>query len=397
MRSFLGLFFRRKETSGNEAVLREIIRGVYDEAMAINCPYFLQQVQDVERASRGLGLMGLAGSERQAKQWRELSIPLINFSNTQGVVEGMANVLSDDTSVGRLAAEHLIERGYRHFLFVGDTGKQWSVERLRGFVGQVEAHGFPVEVVETDPASRQTEPSPEAYAMALWEEVEPHLRKCPLATGVFVANDWLAWPIWLELEERYPERAFTTALLGVDNLHDRLFDPRRTLGLSSILPGFRRMGAEGLRILVKAVHEGVDPAGLLLRIPPQKIFARASTAGQACEDPVVSQVVRELWAGLRRGKETPIAHLAKQKGMSLRSMEMRFEEHLGQSARDLVAGMRIQLGKELMRQTTWPIARISEHCGYANTTTFSTFFKKKEGCSPREWRGREGKGMRGEG
>ncbi|MCH8476265.1 MAG: helix-turn-helix domain-containing protein [Opitutales bacterium] len=391
MRSFLGLFFRRKETAGNEAVLREITQGVYDEAMEMDCPYYLQQVQDIERAGRGLGLMGLAGSEWQAKQWRELSIPLVNFSNTRGNVEGMANVLSDDKAVGQLAAEHLIGRGYRHFLAVGETGKQWSVERLRGFVGQVEAHGFPVEVVETDPASRQTEPSPAAYAMALWEEVDPHLRKCPLATGVFVANDWLAWPIWLELEERYPERAFTTALLGVDNLHDRLFDQRRTLGLSSVMPGFRRMGAEGLRILVKAVQEGSDPAGLLLRIPPQKVYARASTAGQACADPVVSQVVRELWTGLRRGQETPIRDLAKQKGMSLRSMEMRFEEHLGQSARDLVAGMRIQLGKELLRETSWSIARISEHCGYANTTTFSTYFKKKEGCTPREWRGWEGK------
>lgn len=386
MKSFLAIYFPSSAQTGTEQVLREVIAGAYAEAALCKCPFYIQQVRDMAEVSGSLGLMGMFSASIRKSDYLKLGIPLVNVSNYSGPVAGMANVLSDDATVGRMAAEHLLAKGYRHFLAVGQAGPRWSLDRLGGFIHAVQAGGHPVQAVDLDPADLRSGFAPSAYLQRIWEQISPLLRDAPLATGIFAANDWLAWPILQLFREKTPERLHTTALLGVDNLHDQLFDPSRTAGLSSIQPGFRKMGARGLRLLIDAARDGREIDGALEHVPPAKLHTRGSTAGTACEDPVVSNVVRELWAALQAGEDLSIRDLARRHGMSLRNMELRFEAQLGLSARMLVADMRVQYGQELLRDTDAPIGEVSERCGYANSTTFSTSFGKKTGFTPKEWR-----------
>ena len=386
MKSSLAIYFPSSAHMGTEQVLREVIAGAYAEAAVCKCPFYIQQVRDLADVAGSLGLMGMFSASMRKSGYLKLGIPLVNVSNYSGPVTGMGNVLSDDAAVGRMAAEHLLAKGYRHFLAVGQAGPRWSLERLGGFIKVVQAGGHPVQAVDLDPVDLRAGFAPAAYLQKIWEQISPLLRDAPLATGIFAANDWLAWPILQQLREKAPERLHTTALLGVDNLHDQLFDPSRTAGLSSIQPGFREMGARGLRLLIDAARDGRETRGVLELVPPAKLHARGSTAGSACEDPVVSKVVRILWAALQEGEDLPIRDLARRHGMSLRNLELRFEAQLGISARMLIADMRIQYGQELLRDTDLPIGEVSERCGYANSTTFSTTFGKKTGSTPREWR-----------
>lgn len=386
MKSYLAIYVPRNVTQGSEQVLREVITGTYTEAARRKCPFFVQQVREEESIPESLGLMGMLSAPKQSQRLLKLNIPLVNVSNLHGPVAGMANVLSDDEAVGRMAAEHLLSKGYRHFLAVGEAGPRWSRERLKGFIGAIQEAGETIQALNLDFTGPERKETPGGYAESIWEQVHPLLRDAPLATGIFAANDWLAWPILEEIRESCPERLHTTALLGVDNLHDQLFDPNRTAGLSSVQPGFRQAGARSLQLLIDAVQNGTDIRKVFDRVPPVKVHTRGSTAGSACEDPVVSAVVRELWAVVQQNEEPSIRTLARQHGMSLRNMELRFEAQLGQSARMLIADMRIQRGQELLRDSDLPIAEVSKLCGYANSTTFSTLFSKKTGSTPREWR-----------
>ena len=54
----------------------------------------------------------------------------------------MPLVHANDLSIGRLGAEHLLERGFRHFGFCEYAGLYWSTARREGFVAAVETHGF---------------------------------------------------------------------------------------------------------------------------------------------------------------------------------------------------------------------------------------------------------------
>lgn len=68
----------------------------------------------------------------------------------------VANTLSDDASVARLAADHLESRGFRHFAFVGEENDlPWSRRRLESFRRELSARGFSCEAYPTLPPKRR--------------------------------------------------------------------------------------------------------------------------------------------------------------------------------------------------------------------------------------------------
>jgi LacI family transcriptional regulator len=54
----------------------------------------------------------------------------------------LGEVVSDSRGGGRMAAEHLLERGFRHYAYVGAAGRVWSGRRQEGFRGRIREAGF---------------------------------------------------------------------------------------------------------------------------------------------------------------------------------------------------------------------------------------------------------------
>src|ERR1700761_5213775 len=57
-------------------------------------------------------------------------------------------IRSDELAVGRMAAEHLIKRGFRQFAFCGYNGTGWSDRRRIGFEQAVAKSNFPCEIFQ---------------------------------------------------------------------------------------------------------------------------------------------------------------------------------------------------------------------------------------------------------
>jgi len=55
----------------------------------------------------------------------------------------------DHAEIGRQAALHLLERGYRHFAFAGFSDEFWAAQRLKGFCTAVRSKGFSVRFYES--------------------------------------------------------------------------------------------------------------------------------------------------------------------------------------------------------------------------------------------------------
>ncbi|MCC5845397.1 MAG: helix-turn-helix domain-containing protein [Verrucomicrobia bacterium] len=386
MDSFFALYRPYNMNAGSEQVLNQVALGVYDQAVESNCPCFIQDIRDLGGLRYAAGAIALLWSEERLEAFQSHGIPVVNVSNTRGAIAGAANVLSDDRAVGKMAAEHLLERKYEHLITVGYKGRTWSDQRLEGFQKALKNRPESLTVVNLELDRKKSPCGPSAYAEQIWEQLAPELEAHPPATGIFTASDWLAWPMMEMMRRHCPDRIYTSGILGVDNLHDSLFDPRRTAGLSSILPGFRTAGSIGLSLLMDAAQQKKNISRISKKIPPERLIRRASTAGDACADPVIGKVTRELWGCLRRGHAISLRKIAKDNQIGLRSLEMRFETGVGVPARTLLADMRVQLGKELLTETNLPVADVSNRCGYANTTTFSNTFRKAVGMTPRDWR-----------
>ena len=159
-------------------------------------------------------------------------------------------------------------------------------------------------------------------------------------------------------------------------------------GLSSIQPDFRGMGAEAVSwLLSNPGMTGEEAACDLLRhFPPRGVVERASTACGGCTDPQTVRMVRWLWAQIRKGAPFTVADMANTHHMSMKTMQRRFHAHTGASAKEMIARFRLDLAKELIRDTTLTLGEISERCGYSKQSVLSRAFQDAEGCAPREWR-----------
>ena len=94
------------------------------------------------RRWQGDGVITSFGTEIEAKAARRLKIPVVTFT---ALVRnpGIPRVMMDQAAIGRLAAEHLLSRGFRHFGFYGVEGADYSIARESEYSARLAEKNFP--------------------------------------------------------------------------------------------------------------------------------------------------------------------------------------------------------------------------------------------------------------
>jgi LacI family transcriptional regulator len=69
-------------------------------------------------------------------------IPAVVVGHSREEIPGVANVVTDSEAIGRIAAEHLLSCGFRHFAFCGFTNCSWSALREACFTRFILESGF---------------------------------------------------------------------------------------------------------------------------------------------------------------------------------------------------------------------------------------------------------------
>lgn len=335
-----------------------------------------------------LGLCGLFQKlVAESKTLREVPFPVINLSNRWGPLPGLGNFLSDDVAIGREAAAHLMARGYKHFMLLGELKKTFVEERIAGFRERLGPLAAACKVVRKDfftPLHAQSMPS---FIHQTEEELRPHFERLPLDVAIFATNDWIAVLVQRVLMAHFPERVHTTAVLGVDDEQHTWWYLGPLASLSSVRPAFHAMGAAAMAWLID--HPGDRDAVLqeaTRRFAPERVVVRASTAGGACADPMTAGMIRWAWQAMRRGERVQVSNLATQFRLSRRTLDRKFSQHLGMGAGDYLRSQRLDMAVHLLRNTNLTIAEISQHCGYTKQDTLSTSFRRTFHQTPMEFR-----------
>ncbi len=379
------LFIERGGAFGDQC-----IAGALERSQELRSPYIVDICStgqpEILNDRQCLGVGGMLYDPIALKIVRKNRYPAINFSNRAGPQQGVGNYLSDDCDVGRVGAEHLIARGYRHFLAVAQGEGAHGADRLEGFRKRVQKQGLPCEMLFHDFRQKRGGFSTVSYVKEIEEALKPHLEHLPLDTGIFAANDWVAGLIQRVLMDYFSERLHTTGVLGVDNEQQNWWYLGPLAGLSSVVPAFRKIGREAMEWLVKHPGDKEAAAGLLKKFAPEGVVERASTAGSACADPLTARIVRWAWSQLQNGQPVNVSDLASQHHMSRRSVDRRFQEHVGLAAGEFLQGLKLNLARELLKTTDLQISEISLRCGFSKQDVLSRALKAKEGCTPREYR-----------
>jgi len=134
------------ETSGSYG--REILGGIarYLRTHARNWSLFVDERELSAEAPawlsrwRGDGIICRPMTPALAELFGRRGIPAIDL-NDQHEGLGLPHIWSDMRAIGRRAAEHLLERGFRNLAFCGFRDELWSELRRQGFTEAVERPG----------------------------------------------------------------------------------------------------------------------------------------------------------------------------------------------------------------------------------------------------------------
>jgi AraC-like DNA-binding protein len=101
-------------------------------------------------------------------------------------------------------------------------------------------------------------------------------------------------------------------------------------------------------------------------------------------DPVVGKALRLLHENPAR--DWTVEELAREVAVSRSVLAQRFTEMVGEAPIKYLAGWRMQVAKQLMREGTRNIQDVATRVGYESEAAFNRAFKRATGCPPAAWR-----------
>lgn len=332
------------------------------------------------REWRGDGLITCLTSRAEERAAARLNMPIVNLSGWQRPGAGVPRVNADHRAVGRMAAEHLLALGLRHFAYYGIEGPWFSEERERGFVERLAEVDLPCAVYRQRAGERDGGPWLSRYArLARWLAAQPR----PL--GLLAVHDYRARVV-IELCARLgvpvPEQV---AVLGVDNdptTCDYCVPP-----LSSVSRDPFACGVAAARLLARLMR-GERPPVCDTLVPPSGVVQRGSTDRFYDDDPIVARVI--AFAAAHAGEAYSVSALAKRIKVSRRLVELRFHERLGITPHGYLLRRRVDRAKALLldASTFRSLGEVAAQSGFGCLRAFREAFRAETGSTPAQYRAR---------
>jgi LacI family transcriptional regulator len=328
------------------------------------------------RGWRGDGAIVVLNNEDDAAAAQQLGIPVV----TVGWVlrsPGVPRVHTDNYSIGKLAADHLLSCRFKHFGYYGIADVAYSEDRLEGFRPHVENEGSSVNVYLSPNTFKPEQP---------WEDeidkLSDWLRGLPLPVGVFAVNDQRARLVTEACQMLGLRVPADVGVIGVDN--DRLFCELASPPLSSVACDYRRVGYEVAKLLdaVMAGKPDINPEVIL---PPLGIVARQSTDVLHVEHPAVVKAIDFIRKNI--GKVFGVDALPEATGVSRRRLERDFMEAMNITPYHFICNAKVNHAKKILRD--YPdrkLAAVASACGFPDLRNFRNVFRRVEGLSPADYR-----------
>jgi LacI family transcriptional regulator len=307
-------------------------------------------------------------------------LPAVDVSAARYVPE-LPYVETDDAAIAGLAAEHLLQRGFRHFGYCGDPRFNWSNWREEHFGRLIAEAGFDCSIHRSAPRRRDVAP---------WEHEQANLstwvRGLPKPVGIMACYDIRGREVLNVCRQLGVAVPDEVAVIGVDN--DELLCDLADPPLSSVIPDTRRTGYEAAQLLdlLLAGRSGLPVAHL---IKPLGIATRDSTDVLATDDRDISAAVRFIRTHATQGIK--VEDVLRAVPLSRRLLESRFLKLLGRTPHEEITRVQVERVKELLSETDLSLCAIAHRAGYKHVEYLSVVFKRETGQWPSEYRDRQRK------
>jgi LacI family transcriptional regulator len=288
----------------------------------------------------------------------------------------------DNRQIGRLAADHFLERAHRSFAWAPFIDDVENAERLEAFRSRLEEHGCTCEVLPPiyARAGLYRENNFAEYRRALIREIN----RMPRPVGVFAFNDCVAAEIIDASREAGVSVPQDIAVLGVG---DAIVCTTSAVPISSVDPDWAEIGYRAAAVLDEMMN-GMSVPAHLFPVPPKGVITRLSTDLIAIADPRVARVLSYIAEHFPDPALT-VGSIANAVGMSRRNLERSFRQALSCTIHEHIVNVRMREALRLLKAS--PRTRNSDLAtliGVSGERTFFRMFRRHFGISPkahRDW------------
>jgi len=304
-----------------------------------------------------------------------LALPTIISPYNRELIPGYPHIIGDPAKIAQLAAEHLFERGFRHFACCGFESLPFSRNRCKNFREILRNAGFEVHVYQ----------QPKKRTKRLWENEETvlaeWLKSLPKPIGVMTCNDDRGDHVLQACKKAGLTVPDEVAVVGVGN--DPLICELSTPPLSSVATAGERAGYEAAALLARLM-DGEEMADQRIIVPTKYVVTRQSTDILSIDDHEVVMAVHFIRCNAARA--ISVSDVAEEVSLSRRELERRFRRFLGRTIHREIRRARVQQLARMLAETNLSISHIACELGYTSAKHLSRCFRQEMGMTPLNYR-----------
>ncbi len=320
----------------------------------------------------GDGIIARVSTRAVQRRLARLRVPVVNVSAIELAGVALPRVANDLEVAGSLAAEHLLDRGFRHFAYVGGPRRSDVCRQRRGFVAALARRGLTCQLrlVPEHPA-----PESKPGALAAW------LAALPRPLAVFTRTHLQGRAVLDACRQAGLLVPDEVAVLAGDD--DPLLCQHASPPLSALDISTRRIGLVAAALLEQLMQSGRRRCQTTL-VRPVGVVTRQSTDALAVPDVELAKALRQIHA--RACEAIHVADIVRGVALSRRQLERGFCDLLGRTPAEEIRRVRIARARQLLATTDVPVAHVARAAGFTSAAYLATAFRHACGMTPLEFR-----------
>lgn len=330
------------------------------------------------RTWKANGLIANMSNSDMANEITAAGVSLVTIPTGKQGIEGHPNICDDTGATGRLAAEYLLERGFRQFAFCG-FGDYWSEVRRQSFSDVVRNHNYEIHIYQPPIRKTQFKWESEISNMTKW------LKSLPKPIGLMACNDERGQQLLDACNIASLNVPDEIAILGVDN-NDMICETTDP-PMSSIVLNFNKCGYEAATILAKLMR-GENAAHEKISVEPLMVVSRQSTNLLAIQDRDIADALKYIREHAR--EKINVNELVKVATVSRHVLYRKFCSAIGRSPHEEILRVRMNEVASMLVTTRLSISKIAYRMGEQDDKHISRCFRQVMGMSPAAYRKKYG-------
>ncbi len=310
-----------------------------------------------------------------ARRLKQMKVPTVDLNDLFEDLK-LPWVGSNHQAIGRLGANHFVERAFRNFAFCGFSNELWAAQRRDGFRSVVEKGNPSIPIYE----SPWRGPKVSRWDLEI-KRIGKWLASLPKPIGVMACNDARALHLLDACQQAgilVPEEV---AVVGVDN--EEIFCELCNPALSSVAPDPERIGYQAAELLAQLMS-GQAPSSRRIFVDPVRVVTRRSSDTLAIKDRTVAAAIRYINEQALHG--CTVTDVVKFVGSSRSFLERSFRQILNRSPQAEIRRIQLNRIKQLLAETNYTLEKISELAGFEHPEYMSVVFKRLSLQTPGQYR-----------